>query len=134
MSVYVDASSLLKVYFDETDSDAVEQLLLSDPDWVTGRHTQVEVRRNLARELSGSEAAEARAQFRRDWDAMAVIELDETTCEVAAGIAEVTGVRTLDALHLGAAQRAGGGALPVVTHDLRLAQAARSLGWTVLGA
>jgi hypothetical protein len=31
------------------------------------------------------------------------------------------------------AERAGGSALPFVTYDLRQAQAARSLGWTVLG-
>jgi predicted nucleic acid-binding protein len=43
-------------------------------------------------------------------------------------------VRTLDALHLGAAERVGGAALPFVTFDRRLAAAARRLGWTVLGA
>ncbi|MFQ5665989.1 MAG: hypothetical protein ACE5I7_06105 [Candidatus Binatia bacterium] len=30
-------------------------------------------------------------------------------------------------------ERAGGSALPFLTYDLRQAQAARSLGWTVLG-
>lgn len=65
---------------------------------------------------------------------MDIVALDEATCELAAEYSEITGVRTLDALHLGAAQRVGGGALPFLTSDLRLAQAARSLGWTVLGA
>ena len=32
-----------------------------------------------------------------------------------------------------AAERAGRGTLPFVTYDIRQAQAARSLGWTVLG-
>jgi predicted nucleic acid-binding protein len=49
-------------------------------------------------------------------------------------MAEATGARTLDALHLAAAQRIGGGALPFVTADLRQAQIARSLGWVVLGS
>ena len=65
---------------------------------------------------------------------MAIVELDETTCESAAAIAEVTGVRTLDALHLACAARLGGTALAFLTYDLRQAQAARSLGYTVLGA
>ena len=60
--------------------------------------------------------------------------LDETTCETAAGIAEMTGVRTVDALHLAAAQRIGGAAVPFLTFDVRQAQAARSLGLTVVGA
>ncbi len=134
MTLYVDSSSMLKMYFPEPDSEAAEQLLMSDPLWVTGRHTVVEVRRNLARQLEGNARAAAREQFRRDWESTTIVELDGATCDLAASFAEITGVRTLDALHMGAAQRAGGGALPFATHDLRLAQAARSLGWTVLGA
>lgn len=63
-----------------------------------------------------------------------VEEPDSDTCEAAAAIAEVTGVRTLDALHLAAARRVGAPAVPLLTFDLRGAQAARSLGFTVLGA
>jgi len=54
-------------------------------------------------------------------------------CERAGDLAETLGVRTLDAFHLGAAERAGAGALHFLTYDVRQAQAARSLGWTVLG-
>jgi uncharacterized protein len=54
-------------------------------------------------------------------------------CDTAAGIAELTGVRALDALHLAAAQRIGGAAVPFLTFDVRQAQAARSLGLTVVG-
>ena len=46
----------------------------------------------------------------------------------------VTGCRTLDALHLAAAERSGGRSLPIVTFDRRLAQAARSVGFTVIGS
>ena len=59
----------------------------------------------------------------------AIIDLDAATCELAATIAEQTGVRTLDALHLGAARRIGG-ALTFATFDVRQAQAARLLGTT----
>lgn len=134
MSLYVDASALLKRYIDEPDSDACDTILRSDPALVTGRHTVVEVRRNLARLLEPAVLADVRSLFGRDLQAISIVELDATTCESAATIAEVTGVRTLDALHLAAAQRVGGTALPFLTYDVRQAQAARSLGLTVLGA
>lgn len=133
MSLYVDSSALLKRYIDEPDSDTAEALLRSDPSLLTARHTIVEVRRNLARGLSGSALASAREALAADLGVLSIVELDETTCEVAATIAEVTGVRTLDALHLAAAQRIGGSAVPFLTFDLRQGQAARSLGLTVVG-
>jgi uncharacterized protein len=133
VSLYVDSSAFLKLYFEEADSGRAEEILGADEVWVTARHTLVEVRRNLARELKASELAAARTQFERDWRNTAVVELTAEVCEAAAGMAELTGSRTPDALHLGAAQVVGGGSLPLVTFDLRQAQAARSLGWVVLG-
>lgn len=133
MSLYVDSSALLKRYIDEPDSDAAEKLIRSDPSLLTARHTIVEVRRNLARLLGESDGGAARMAFAEDIRVFSIIELDEITCETAAGIAEMTGVRTLDALHLAAAQRVGGPAIPFLTFDVRQAQAARSLGLTVIG-
>jgi predicted nucleic acid-binding protein len=134
VSLYVDSSALLKRYIDEPDSEAAEALLHSDPLLLTGRHTIVEVRRNLARLLDEADAAAARSAFTQDLRVLSIVELDEVTCETAAGIAELTGVRSLDALHLAAAQRVGGAAIPFLTFDVRQAQAARSLGLTVVGA
>lgn len=52
---------------------------------------------------------------------------------VAARRAELTGAHTLDALHLAVARRVGGGAaVALVTFDVRQAQAAPTLGLTVL--
>lgn len=133
MSLYVDSSALLKRYVEEPDSETAEALLRSDPSLLTARHTVVEVRRNLARLLDERDAAAARSAFMQDLAVLSIVELDEATCEIAAAIAELTGVRTLDALHLAAAQRAGGAAVPLLTFDLRQAQAARSLGLTVVG-
>jgi predicted nucleic acid-binding protein len=133
VSLYVDSSALLKRYVEEPDSDKAESILRSDPSLVTARHTIVEVRRNLARLLEQREAAAARSAFMEDIGVLSIVELDEVTCEMAAAIAEVTGVRTLDALHLAAVQRVGGPAVPFLTFDLRQAQAARALGLTVVG-
>lgn len=134
MSLYVDSSAFLKRYVDEPESAACDEIMRSDPLLVTARHTVVEVRRNLARLLGSSELADARASFAEDLEAVSVVEPDRVMCESAAAIAEVTGVRTLDALHLAAAQRVGGSTLPFLTYDVRQAQAARGLGFTVIGA
>jgi len=132
MSLYVDSSALLKRYVDEPDSDAADAILASDTSLLTARHTEIEVRRNLARLLDERDATAARSAFIEDLAAFAIVELDEVTCRSAADIAELTGARTLDALHLAAAQRLGGAAVPFVTFDVRQAQAARMLGLTVL--
>ena len=94
----------------------------------------MEVRRNLARLLSGRDLVAARAAFADDLRSFSIIELDEATCESAASIAETTGVRTLDALHLAAAQRVSAPGVGFLTFDLRQAQAARALGLTVVTA
>lgn len=132
MTLYVDSSALLKRYVDEPDSERAVELLLSDPVLVTGRHTVVEVRRNLARLLAPQEASAARASFTMDLASFAIVEIDAATSELAATIAEQTGVRTLDALHLGAARRLGP-SLTFLTFDVRQAVAARSLGFAVVG-
>ncbi len=134
MSTYVDSSALLKRYVDEADSAAADALLRADPALLTARHTIVEVRRNLARLLAGRDLTAARAAFADDLRAISIIELDEATCESAAAIAETTGVRTLDALHLAAAQRISAPGVGFLTFDLRQAQAARSLGLAVVTA
>ena len=134
MSTYVDSSALLKRYVSEGDSAAADALLRADRELLTARHTVVEVRRNLARLLSGRALAAARRAFAEDLRSISIIELDETTCESAATIAETTGVRSLDALHLAAAQRVSAPGVGFLTFDLRQGQAARALGLTVLAA
>ena len=134
MSLYVDSSALLKRYVAEPDSAAADEWLRSDPQLVTGRHTVIEARRNLARLVSQRELSRAKEALSADLEAFILVELDAVTCERAAAVAEVTGVRTLDALHLAAAQRAGGTEITMLTFDVRQAQAARGLGMQVVGA
>jgi hypothetical protein len=134
VSTYVDSSALLRRYIEEPDSAAADALLRADGSLLTARHTIVEVRRNLARLLVGRDLTAARSAFAVDLRSISVIELDEATCESAAAIAETTGVRTLDALHLAAAQRVAAPGVGFLTFDLRQAQAARALGLTVVTA
>jgi len=133
VSIYIDSSALLKRYLDEEHSAHCDEVLSCDDQWLTARHTWVEVLRNLARLLDGSERARMEAAFRQDWQRFSVVELDVATCEIAADIAATHGTRTLDALHLAAVARVGGSALPILTYDLKQAKVARALGFPVLG-
>jgi predicted nucleic acid-binding protein len=133
VSIYVDSSALLKIYLQEPETKAASALL-EGRRWISGRHTLVEVRRNLRRLLADEMLDTARARFASDWQELDAVDLGAAATELAADLAERTGARSLDALHLGAAELAGAGELPFVTFDRRLADAARSLGWEVLGA
>jgi predicted nucleic acid-binding protein len=133
MTLYVDSSALLKRSVDERDSEVAERWMASDEVLVTSRLTEVEVRRNLARLLEGAAALSARRQFEADLDAFALVALDATTSREAARIAESTGCRSLDALHLASALRAGP-TTTLLTFDLRQERVARDPGLRVVGA
>ena len=133
MTTYVDSSALLKRYVDEPESTTAERLLLSDPVLVTSWLTLVEVRRQLPQLLAGVALREAKQQFTIDLDAFAMVAIDEAVCRAAAQIGEQLVVQSSDAIHLASAQRLVVPGLPFITFDLRQAQAARSLGFTVLG-
>lgn len=134
MTLYLDSSALIKRYVAEADSDVAEAALLADTEWVTGRHTLVEIMLALPRRLGEAELGVARAAFERDWERSFIVALDDALCRRAAEFGVATGARSLDALHLAAADRAGGRSVPIVTFDIRLGHAARSLGFTVVGA
>jgi len=132
MVLYVDSSALMKRYVAEHDSAAADSLLASDPVLATSRLAEVEVRRNLARMLDGADAAGAKRQFLEDLDAFALVAVDATICNDAARIAEQTGCRSLDSIHIASALRAGP-QTTFLTFDVRQANAARSMGLTVIG-
>lgn len=132
MVLYVDTSALLKRYVRERDSEVAISLMTSDPVLATCRLTEVEVRRNLVRLLESTDAETAKRQFTADLDAFALIALDATTCSEAARIAEQTQCRSLDAIHIAAALRAGV-QTTMLTFDIRQAQAARTVGLHVIG-
>ncbi|HKY16084.1 MAG TPA: type II toxin-antitoxin system VapC family toxin [Microthrixaceae bacterium] len=133
MTLYVDSSALMKRYVDEHDSEAAIGLMASDPVLVTSRLTEVEVRRNLTRLLDGDPLESTRRQLGDDLDVFALMSLDAVVCNEAARIAEQTLCRSLDALHLASALRAGAGTT-VLTFDRRRAQVARAVGLSVVGA
>jgi uncharacterized protein len=132
MTLYVDTSALMKRYVEERDSDVATELMSTDPVLVTSRLTEIEMRRNLSRILDGDTLIATRRRLQHDLDAFALVALDSTTCSEAARIAEETLCRSLDSIHIAAARRSGGHTT-LLTFDIRQAQAARSVGMTVIG-
>lgn len=133
MTLYVDSSALIKRYIDEEDSELAEATLLGDTEWVTAQITFVEVRLAIHRRLDEAGRQTATEAFERDWHRTLVVSLDDATCRRAVELSVPTGARSLDSLHLAAAERAGGRSMPIVTFDVRLGQAARALSFAVIG-
>lgn len=134
MTLYLDSSALVKRYVTEANSDRANEILLSDHDWVTGRHAYVEVALTLGKRIPADELRAALGVFQREWDRTITVDVDEALCRSAVELGYMADARSLDALHLAAADRAGGRSIPIVTFDLRLARAARILGFSVIGS
>ena len=134
MTTYVDPSALLKRYVKEPDSEYATSLIDADDVLATSWLTVVEVRRSLAKLLSGADLGRANEVVHEDIDKMALVLPDTTTWLAAAEIGAALNVRSLDALHLACAQRLRIPALRFVTFDIRQAIAARALGFSVVGA
>ena len=134
MTAYVDSSALLKRYLIEPDSKRGQSLFDEDVDLVTSRITIVEVRRALGLLASAVERVLTRANFAHDLESISIIEVDALVCADAASIAEETGLRSLDSIHVASARRVSDVDITFITFDVRQAEVARSLGLTVLGA
>ena len=134
MTAYVDSSALLKRYLFEPDSKRGQSLLDEDVDLVTSRITIVEVRRALGLLASAVERVLTRANFAHDLESISIIEVDALVCADAASIAEETGLRSLDSIHVASARRVSDVDITFITFDVRQAEVARPLGLTVLGA
>ena len=133
MTAYVDSSALLKRYLIEPDSKLGQSLLDEDVDLVTSRITIVEVRRALGLLASAVERVLTRANFAHDLESISIVEVDALVCADAASIAEETGLRSLDSIHVASACRVCDVDITRITVAVRLAEVARSLGLTVLG-
>jgi predicted nucleic acid-binding protein len=134
VTLYVDSSAFVKRYLDEPERESVVSNMRADDVWVSARHTLVEVHSTLELVPTPGERQRLRTAFNDDWADVRCVELDFATCSLAIEIATAEKIRTLDALHLAAAWRAGGSALRLLTFDNRQARAAQNLGIAVVSA
>lgn len=124
--VYLDSSAIVKLIFDEPETDALQRFLADRPSRFSSVVARAEVIR-AARSV-GDDLVVGRAHD--VLDGLDFIELDSQTIRRAAGV-EPRSVRTLEAIHLAAALSLEPDLAGIVVYDTRLAAAARAAGLTV---
>ncbi len=140
MILYLDTSSLVKLYLDEAYSEAVHRWAQEAEILATSRVAYPETLAALARrwragDLDETDFQRVIATFKAQWPAFAVIDLDET----AAGEVAIThALRGFDAIHLTAAlelrREAPDAEVAFTAFDSQLARSARTEGFQVLDA
>jgi len=121
---YLDSSAFVKLVVPEPESSALRQWLRKWPDRASSTLLRVESVRAVA--PTGPKAIRtARLQMAR----LHLIELNRPLLDVAATLPG--SLRSLDSIHLAAAQSLGSDLGTVVTYDQRMAHAASRMGMTV---
>jgi len=127
---YVDSSAIVKLVAEEDESAALRTWVEADVTCVTSRVTTVEVPRALSRK--GRVAVERAGRgLDEALRSIGILELDGPTAEQAATTGPPA-LRSLDAIHLASAMTIASELDAFVTYDLRLADAARDVGLTVV--
>jgi len=124
--VYLDSSALVKLVVREPESRALRAYLRRHPERISCGLARTEVLRAVR--PGGPASVEA---ARRVLHGIDLIRLDDSLLD-AAGTLEPIGLRSLDAIHLAAAQLVAPVLRAVVTYDRRLADAAASLGFATV--
>lgn len=105
MIVYLDTSSLVKLYVEEKGSRMVRDLVEPAELVATSVVTYVEARAALARQrreggLTAAGFAQAKNDFEMDWPRYLAVEVNEAVCRRAGDLAEKHHLRGFDSLHL----------------------------------
>lgn len=124
-ALYLDSSALVKLVVREPESDGLRRYLRRRARRVSCGLARVEVVRAVRPQ---GPAAAARAG--RLLERVSLLRLDDALLD-AAGLLDPAPLRSLDAVHLAAAQTLGDELSAVVTYDVRMAGAAAALGFEV---
>jgi uncharacterized protein len=112
--IAVDSSALVKRYLREPGRELVIEAMAADPVWCASELVRTEVMLALHRVAIGPRQADQLwRSFRDDWDAFHVVPVDDRCLARAVEVGAQFGLRTVDAVHLAAADR-----LPRPTHFL----------------
>jgi predicted nucleic acid-binding protein len=123
--VYLDSSAIVKLVIGEAESEALADFLRGHVARASCGLARVEVPRAVA-----DEGADAVDKARRIVRGMHLIPLSDELLD-AAGALDISGLRTLDAIHVVAACELREDLSCLVTYDHRMAAAAGSLGLAV---
>ena len=132
--LFLDTSALLKRYVEEDGTRLVLRRMSEDLERVVSAVARTEAEISLCRlGFDASVDATATSSLGQDWERCHVVPMDWACLARAAELGCRYDVRTLDALHLAAADRLPE-PLVMLTFDRRQADAARAMGLTVEGA
>ncbi|HEU5204905.1 MAG TPA: type II toxin-antitoxin system VapC family toxin [Candidatus Limnocylindrales bacterium] len=131
--LFLDTSALVKRYVAEDGTDLVLARMRDDPEWVALALARTEAEITLCRLGFPMDEGDVWQRLRADWERCHVVPVDPACLERATEIGCEFEVRTLDALHLAAADRLPR-PLVMLTFDQRQADAARSMDFVVEGA
>ena len=132
---YFDSSVLVKRYVKEQGSAAARRLLRQYR-FLSSAIAPIEVlsvliHRCMLGELTQRDFLAIRSRLRKDKSYWELVEIGEVVLNHTEEVAQKTGLRTLDALHLASAltfQAASGLTIPFITADVRQRKAAETLG------
>lgn len=108
MILYLDTSSLVKLYVEEEGSEAVRSQVSNAKAVATSTIAYVEARAAFARkhragDLSEEEYHQVLDTFRQEWPAYLAIDASEAIITMAGDLAERHDLRGFDAIHLASA-------------------------------
>jgi predicted nucleic acid-binding protein len=114
VTLYLDTSSLVKLYVTEAGSDVVRQLVGDARVVATSVVAYAETRASLARlrrdgTLTASKFASAKREFGEQWPTYLTVDATDSLCRAAGELAEKYGLRGFDSIHLAAVPFGGRG-------------------------
>jgi predicted nucleic acid-binding protein len=106
--LYLDTSSLVKLYVPETKSHAVKQLVEASEVIATSRLAYAEARTALARKrrergVNPRDYQTIVRDFDGDWESYFIVDVSEAVVKTAGQLAEKHALRGYDAVHLASA-------------------------------
>lgn len=125
MRLYIDSSALVKLVKRKAESEALRRFLRCHR--ADGRVTSALARAEVVRAVAAG-GPSAIAHARRQLARVDQINLDRDLLDAAAALFPPAVLRSLDAIHLAAARSIGAELRSVLTYDLRMQDAAASLG------
>ncbi len=137
MILFLDSSSLIKLYIAEFGSEAVRRLVADSDAVAISRIGRLELSSSLARRgregfLTAEDLHDVRTAFDADWSTFGIVDID---VDVAERLVEQHQLRAMDAIQLAAllwvATKVPSRDLCFGCHDIRLAEAARAEGFAV---
>lgn len=132
MTVALDTSALLGRYLSGPHRSVVLEAMAADPVWCASALARAEALGMVDRVCDlPTDGDRVRRALRDDWERIHVVPLDQRCLDRAAELTREQPLRTVDALHLAAADRLPG-PVTYVTFDPRQIPVALALGFAVL--